>query len=90
MAIDFDAIFGVDEYDPCEALRALRPAYMKLSVGGQVTEITFRDRTTKYSAGDFRKLEAIIAQLESECAKKQGRPSKRSAITAGYRRGCME
>ena len=90
MAIDFEAIFGVEEYDPCEALRALRPVYMKLSVGGQVTEITFRDRTTKYSAGDYRMLEAIIAQLESECAEKQGRPTRRAAITAGYRRDCME
>lgn len=85
MAIDFDLIFGVEEYDPCIALVALRPLYMKASVGGQVTEITFRDRTVKYSASDFKTFGAIIAQLESECAVKRGRSAPRFAITAGYR-----
>ncbi|ESW92925.1 gpW family protein [Mesorhizobium sp. C280B] len=85
MAIDFDLIFGVEEYDPCIALVALRPAYMKASVGGQVTEITFRDRTVKYSAGDFAMFGALIARLESECAAKRGRGPTRFAITGGYR-----
>jgi hypothetical protein len=88
VAIDYDTLFGGQDYDPCAALAALRPAYMRLSVGGQVTEITFRDRTTKFSAGDFSALGAIIAQLESECAAKQGRRPRRFAITAGYRPKC--
>ncbi|TIS37513.1 gpW family head-tail joining protein [Mesorhizobium sp.] len=86
MAIDFDLIFGVEEYDPCTALIALRPAYMKASVGGQVTEITFRDRTVKYSAADFKSFGALIARLEADCAALRGRGPTRFAITAGYRR----
>lgn len=90
MAIDFEAIFGVEEYDPCTALAALRPAYMKLSVGGSLAEVSFRDRTVKYHRSDFTALGSLIAQLESECAAKRGRAPRRSAITAGYRRGTYE
>ncbi|WP_378952091.1 hypothetical protein [Mesorhizobium sp. ANAO-SY3R2] len=90
MAINFDAIFGVEEYDPCVALRALRPAYMKLSVGQGVANVTFRDRKVEFHRADFGAFGALIAQLESECATKQGRGARRFAITAGYRRdnGC--
>lgn len=84
-AIDFDAIFGVEEYDPCAALVKLRPAYMKLSMGGALAEVTFRDRTVKYHKSDFAQLGALVAQLESECALKRGRMPRRGAITAGYR-----
>ena len=34
MAIDYDALFGGDTYDPCEILKKLRPAYMKITVEG--------------------------------------------------------
>jgi hypothetical protein len=90
VAIDYDGIFGDIDYDPCAALAALRPAYMKLRAGGGVAEITFRDRTTKFHAAELKEFGALIAQLESECAAKQGRRPKRLAITAGYRRdfGC--
>lgn len=90
MAIDYEAIFGSQDYDPCEALRALRPAYMKLRATGAVAEISFRDRTTKFHKTDLKEFGALIAQLESECAEKQGLQSRRFAITAGYRRnsGC--
>jgi len=86
VAIDYDVIFGVEEFDPCAALVALRPAYMKLSVGGSVAEVNFRDRSVKYHRSDFTEFGALIARLESECAAKRGRAAPRMAITAGYRR----
>ena len=72
MAIDYEAIFGQDEYDPCEALRALRPAYIRISAGESEQKITFE-------------MKALVAQLESECRAKNGQPKRRFAITAGAR-----
>lgn len=85
MAIDYDALFGSAEYDPCAALAALRPAYMKLRVEGGVQRVTFRDRTVEMSKPDMASLGALIAQLESQCAAKSGRGPSRFAITAGGR-----
>jgi hypothetical protein len=85
MAIDYDAIFGVEDYDPCAALLVLRPAYMKLVTGGSIERVTFRDRTTTWHASDLKAFGAVIAQLESECAAKSG-TRKRFAIQAGWRR----
>lgn len=86
MAIDYGSLFGGDNYDPCEALRALRPAYMKLRVEGGIRRVTFRDRTVEMSEGDLKSFGSLIEQLESECAAKNGGPRRRSAITAGARR----
>lgn len=86
MAIDYEAIFGGETYDPCAALAALRPAYMRLRAEKSVARVTFRDRTVEYHREDIAELGTLIAQLESECAAKQGRSKPRAAITAGYRR----
>lgn len=86
MAIDYDTLFGAEEYDPCAALIVLRPALMKLMVEGGETMIRFRDRTVELSRPDITRLEALISQLESDCAAKQGRTPSRRAITAGARR----
>lgn len=86
MAIDYDAIFGEETYDPCAALVVLRPAYMKLLTGGTIATIKFRDRTTEWHRSDLTAFGALIAQLESECAAKRGRAPSRFAITAGGRR----
>lgn len=86
MAIDFEAIFGVDEYDPCAALRAMRPAYMRLIAGESEQKITFRDRDVWLHKGDIQALRNMIAQLQSECAAKNGQASPRFAITAGTRK----
>lgn len=85
MAIDYEVLFGGEEYDPCAALQALRPAYMKLRVEGGVQRVTFRDRTVEMSRPDIAGLGNLIAQLESECAAKSGRGPTRFAITAGSR-----
>lgn len=85
MAIDFEAIFGGEEYDPCAALALLRPAYMRLRVEKSVQRVTFRDRTVEYHASKLEELGALVAQLESECAAKRGRARPRFAITAGAR-----
>ena len=85
MAIDYDAIFGGDAYDPCEALKALRPAYFKLVAEGGVQRVTFRDRTVEMRGGDATAMAAIITKLEGECAAKSGQRA-RFAITAGARR----
>lgn len=83
--INYDEIFGGDDYDPCAALRLLRPAYMRLRVERSIQRITFRDRTVEYHASQLADLGALIAQLESECAAKSGKPRARFAITAGAR-----
>lgn len=85
MSINYEAIFGVEEYDPCAALVALRPAYMKLLAGGTVARISFRDRTTEWHRTDLTAFTALITQLEADCAAKRGRRN-RMAISAGYRR----
>ncbi len=87
MAIDYQALFGGADYDPCTVLQALRPAYMKLIVeGAAVAEVTFRDRSVKYHKADITGLIALVRQLESECAAKNGVAGPRRAATAGYRR----
>lgn len=88
MAIDYDALFGGAEYDPCAALSALRPAYMKLLTQGVAQRITFRDRTVELSKVDLAQLKSLISQLESECATASGRTPNRMAITAGGRYDC--
>ena len=85
MAINYEAIFGQDDYDPCEALRALRPVYMQLLTGQTEQKITFRDRDTWFFKADLPALQAMISQLESDCAAKNGTQRRRFAITVGAR-----
>jgi hypothetical protein len=89
VAIDYEALFGSEDYDPCAALVVIRPAYMRLRVEKSVQRVTFRDRTVEYHAAQLVELGALVAQLESECAALRGRTKPRFAITAGgrYRRG---
>ncbi len=86
MAVDYQAIFGSDDYDPCAALQALRPEYMKAVASGGVERVRFRDRDVVYGRTSLAEFKALITQLESECAEKQGLPGKRRAITGGFRR----
>ena len=82
--IDYEAIFGGVDYDPCAALAALRPAYIRLIAGEGEQKIEFRDRQVWFQAADTKPLKSLIAQLESECAAKQGVTRvRRMAITAG-------
>ena len=85
--IDYDALFGGDDYDPCEALKAIRPQYMKARVNGSIREIKFRDRTVRYDSGSFNELKTLYHELEAACAEKQGLAPKRFAIAAGTRNG---
>ena len=87
MAIDFDTLFGGDDYDPCEALKAIRPALMKQTVNGSVQEIKYRDRTVRFHPTDLQDLRALVSQLEEECRLKSGDTSerRRRAISAGTR-----
>jgi hypothetical protein len=80
--IDFEAIFGVDDYDPCAALRAMRPAYMALLAGGGEQEIRYRDRATKFAPPDIKAIGDLIRTLEADCAAKNGGPRRRRAVTA--------
>lgn len=86
MAIDYDALFGGETYDPCAVLAVVRPAYMKLRIEKSVQRVTFRDRTVEYHANQLADLGALVAQMESECAAKRGRLGPRKAITVGARR----
>jgi len=83
--IDYAALFGSEEYDPCAALQALRPAYMEAVVSGGVRRAKFRDRDVEFNATNLREFGALISQLESDCAAKRGR-SRARAINAGFRR----
>ncbi|MEN5278072.1 gpW family head-tail joining protein [Brucella sp. TWI432] len=85
MAIDYQALFGDEVYDSCAALKALRPALIKLKVEGQTTRVSFRDRTVEFKAADLSALESLVSQLEGECAAANGRLGPRRAITAGAR-----
>ena len=88
MAIDYDTLFGGDNYDPCEALKAIRPAYMRLIAGDAAQKIVFRERDLWLYKGDADALKAMLAQLESECAAKNGVTiRRRMAITGGFRTG---
>ena len=82
MPIDYDALFGGEDYDPCAALRALRPAYMKLISTRSVQKIEFRDRSTWFQPGDAKEFGALITRLEAECAVKSGR-AHHFAVTIG-------
>lgn len=87
MADALDVIFGVLDYDPCEALAVIRPAYMRMLAGATEQKINFRDRETWFHRGDIEKLASLVSQLEAECAKKQGVTIKtrRRAIVVGGR-----
>ncbi len=87
MAIDYEALFGGETYDPCAALRALRPAYMKMVAGETTQKVTFRDRDAWFHKGDINAMRALVEQMESECAAKNGVTiRRRTAITGGFRR----
>lgn len=84
MAIDYVALFGVDEYDPCLIFRTLRPVYMKLLAEPGVQRVTFRDRTVEYQKSDASGLANLLRQMQAECLAKSGKRSN-FAITAGAR-----
>lgn len=81
MSIDYEALFGGTDYDPCAALGALRPAYMRMLAGEQEVEIRFRDRTVRFADTNPAEMSALISRLEGECAAKTGQ-RRRFAITA--------
>lgn len=85
MAIDYDVLFGSDDYDPCAAVRALRPAYMKAMSTGTVSRARFRDRDVEFNSNNLAEFGNLMRTLEAECAAKSGRTSAR-AISAGFRR----
>lgn len=87
MADIFDTIFGQGlTYDPCEALKVLRPAYMRMAAGQGEQKIEFRDRQLWLHKADLSALQALVRQMEAECAEAQGvtlKP-KRFAGVAGH------
>lgn len=84
--IDYDAIFGTDDYDPCAALTALRPEFMRARVEGSVRTARFRDRLVEFNPNNIANFEALMRELERDCAAKNGRSTGR-AIQAGFRQG---
>ncbi len=85
MAIDYDALFGGDDYSPCDALKALRPAYMKMVAGEGAQVVVFRDRRVEFAKPDLDAFKSLITQLEGECAAVKGIAPRRRAIIAGFR-----
>lgn len=81
MAINFEAL---DYDDPCALLQTLRPVRMRLITGNGVAEVRQSDgRTMKLQSADLAALDRLIAQLENDCAVKQGKRRRRFAATAG-------
>jgi gpW len=85
MAIDYEALFGGETYDPCAALQALRPAYMQARVEGMPSRVRFRDRDVEFKGTSVEEFASLIRELERQCAEKNGRSTGR-AIQAGFRR----
>lgn len=73
-----------DWTDPCAVLTWLRPQYYKVAAG--VSEVTLKhgDDSATFNQSSLSGLAAVMRQLESECAAKQGvRAGRRRAFTAG-------
>lgn len=90
MAIDFKTIFADTAeapFDPCAAYAALRPSFMEVRLSGLPQKIMFRDREVWFHKTDLSAWTDVMNDLERQCREKRGLPSRRFAITAGYRRG---
>ena len=73
-----------DWSDPCAVLEWLRPQYYQVAAGQQVVRVTYAGRDTQFSQANVDKLAALMAELTSACAKKQGLTTgRRRAFRAG-------
>jgi hypothetical protein len=73
-----------DWTDPCAVLAWLRPQYYAVASGTAEVEIDYAGRRTKYSMASITRLDALMRELESACARKQGvTTGRRRAFTAG-------
>lgn len=80
--VDWDAL---DYSDPCALLTALRPAHMRLIAGQSEFEIEGTDRRrVRFNRADIKALEAVIRELETQCAAKSGK-RRRFAMQARTR-----
>ena len=73
-----------DWSDPCEVLAWLRPQYYRALSGGQAVRIAYAGRDTTYGQANIKELQALMSQLQSDCAAKQGLTTgRRRAFIAG-------
>lgn len=71
-----------DWTDPCAVLTWLRPQYYKVVAGVAVVTTQHGDTQTTFSQANKAELGALMRQLESQCAAKQGN-QRRRAWTGG-------
>lgn len=72
---------------PCERLDRLRAAREELILGKSVSETRYDDEMVRFTQADLVRLEGLIRQAESECARFRGeRPKpRRYAMGARFR-----
>lgn len=81
----------IDESDPCEAAKKLRQLYFGMIAGRSAAEVRFRagpngvERQVTFAKGDPDKLLAVIRGFEDQCARLQGKRSRRFALASGGR-----
>ncbi|MDX2265438.1 MAG: gpW family head-tail joining protein [Hyphomicrobiales bacterium] len=78
----------IDADDPCGLLKKLKAARARLLAGEKEVEIEHQGnegRRVEYHVANLSQLAAYIRTLESECAAKQGRRSRRPgfAVVSG-------
>lgn len=74
------------EADPCGRLTALRSVRDKVITGNGVAEFESESgngvrRRVKYSSADMARLDAQIAEADTSCRRKSGKPGRRFAVT---------
>lgn len=81
---DFDS---VDIDDPCALLPIYKKALFELETGQAIARGKFGSDDIEFSRADMGRLTRRVAQLENECAIKQGKPrqNRRRAMRAGFR-----
>lgn len=73
-----------DWSDPCAVLTWLRPQVFKIRAGLGMASVTHGDQSTTYNQANIRELGALMRELETECARKQGTTTgRRRAFRAG-------
>lgn len=78
------AVSDPDWTDPCAVLTWLRPQYYKVTAGLRVVTVRHGDTSTQFDAANIPQLQALMRQLEADCARSQGTTTgRRRAFTAG-------
>lgn len=87
MAVQSTVKIGADLIDiakPCDVVTALKKMQLKLAVGGVRETVRIDGEEVTFMRANDRRLVALIAQYESECAR-QGGTAKRTRFAKRFR-----